>query len=218
MNSRRIIALATAAVVSVVAVIGTCTVIVGRDAALFETSSPALVPPRPVGIIFGAGLNPDGTPSGMLADRLNGGIVLLRRHVVHGLLLTGDNGTVEYNELAAMRAYAIAHGVASATLTEDYAGFDTYDSCFRARAIFHIHSAVLVTQAFHLPRALYICRKMGIDAVGLAEPDWSKYGRGMMLDLTLREYLARAKAVFDVETHRRATLLGPAESVNLSRD
>jgi vancomycin permeability regulator SanA len=197
------------------ALVLSCNLVVARANA-YETSDPARVPSRPIAIIFGAGLNPDGTPSGMLADRIDGGIALLRAHRVHGLLFTGDNGTVTYNELAAMRKYALAHGVPPSALTEDYAGFDTYDSCYRARTIFGVRAAVLVTQGFHLGRALFLCRAMGIDAVGLSEPDWSKYDHRMMFDLTLREYLARTRAVVDVAFHRRATLLGPRESVNLS--
>lgn len=199
---RRTIAIALGCLIVATAIVVACNAIVWRAAAA---------------IIFGAGLNPDGSPSGMLADRLDGGIALLRAHKVRGLLLTGDNGTAWHNELKAMRNYALERGVPLSAITEDYAGFDTFDSCFRAREIFHVHAAILVTQEFHIARALYLCRSMGMDAVGLAEPDWSRYGWRTMLDLSLREYVARTRAVIDLALRRRATLLGPSVGLNLPR-
>jgi vancomycin permeability regulator SanA len=132
----------------------------------------------------------------MLADRLDGGIALLRVHNVQTLLFSGDNGTVEHNELRAMLIYALAHHVPRSKIVLDYAGFTTQDSCYRAPRVFGVHSAVLVTQAFHLPRALYLCRREGMDAVGLAMPDWGKYDTGLLLrEAVAREVLARVKAV-----------------------
>lgn len=214
---RRVVWIALACAVIAAGIVVACNGVVVRVAAGHEFTSAALVPAQPVAIVFGAGLNPDGSPSGMLADRIDGGIALLRTRKVRGLLFTGDNGTVWYNELKAMRDYAVKQGVPLGAITDDYAGFDTFDSCYRARAIFHVHAAVLVTQRFHLARALYLCRSMGIDAVGLAEPDWSKYDWRMMLDLTLREYVARTRAVVDLALHRRPTLLGPSVGLNLLR-
>lgn len=198
-----------------VAVIVACNAVVLHGSADLTWTRVQEVPARPVAIVFGAGLNPDGSPSGMLADRIDGAMALLRAGRVRALLFTGDNGTVEYNELAAMLHYALEHGAPRGAITMDFAGFDTFDSCYRARAIFGVKAAVLVTQGFHLPRAVYLCRAMGIDAVGLAEPDWSKYEPRMMLGLTLREWLARTRAVIDVALHRRAPLLGPPVPLSL---
>lgn len=156
----------------------------------------AAVPARPVAIVFGAGLKPDQTPSAMLADRLDGAFALYRAHKVRSLLFTGDNGTIWHNELAAMLAYAVERGIPRSAIALDYAGFTTRDSCYRAAILFHVRSAVLVTQAYHLPRALYLCRGMGIDAIGLARPDWGRYGVALLFqEALIRESLARTKAV-----------------------
>lgn len=174
----------------------------------YIVDSSVAVPPRPLAIVFGAGLKPDGTPSSMLADRLDGGAELLREGKVATLLFSGDNGTVQHNELASMFAYAVARGVPRDRIVLDYAGFDTYDSCYRAVHIFGVRRAVLVTQAFHLPRALYLCRGMGIDAVGLAEPDWGRYGNNVMAYLEVREAAARIRAVVDLRSGRLPEILG----------
>lgn len=163
---------------------------------------------RPVAIVFGAGIKPDGTPSGMLADRLDGGVALLREGKVSTLLFSGDNGTVQHNELASMLAYALAHGAPRDRIALDYAGFDTYDSCYRAIHIFGVRRAVLVTQGFHLPRALYLCRGLGMDAIGLSEPDWGRYGNSMMFHLELREAAARVRAVIDLHDGRVPEIMG----------
>ena len=156
----------------------------------------ASVPSRPVAMVFGAGLNPDQTPSAMLADRLDGAFALYRAHKVRLLLFTGDNGTIWHNELASMLQYALRRGIPHRAIALDYAGFTTRDSCYRAVNLFHVRSAVLVTQAYHLPRALYLCRSMEIDAVGLARPDWGHYGVVLLLkEALIRESLARTKAV-----------------------
>jgi vancomycin permeability regulator SanA len=134
----------------------------------------------------------------MLADRLDGGAALLRARKVDFLLFSGDDGTIDHNELASMLTYALAHGVPRDRIVLDYAGFDTYDSCYRSVAIFGVRSAVLVTQGFHMARALFLCRALGIDAVGLVEPDWGKYDRRLMVRQSLRESAARVRAVLDL--------------------
>jgi len=163
-----------------------------------------------VGMVFGAGLDADGGPSAMLADRLNGGIALYKAKRVSSLLFTGDNGTVEHNELKPMLEYALKRGVPRDAITLDYAGFNTYDSCYRAVHVFHVRHAILVTQAFHLSRAMYLCHALGIAHVeGSARPDWGVYGNGLMLSEGLvRETMARAKAVWQVNVQRpRSALL-----------
>ncbi len=123
------------------------------------------IPARPVAIVFGAGLQRNGNPSPILADRLNGAISLYKAGKVQRLLLTGDNVTsIEVNS---MRSYAIRQGVPASALLSDNAGLRTYDSCYRASHTFGITSAILVTQAYHLPRALYLCNALGLEAVGL---------------------------------------------------
>jgi SanA protein len=125
------------------------------------------VPARRVAIVFGAGVWPDGSLSPVLADRVNTAVTLYRSGKVQKLLFTGDNSTVEYNEPGHMRAYALTLGVPDEDIVLDYAGRRTYDSCYRARHIFCVRSAILVTQAYHLDRALFLAHNVGIDAVGV---------------------------------------------------
>ncbi|HET7813664.1 MAG TPA: ElyC/SanA/YdcF family protein [Candidatus Baltobacteraceae bacterium] len=179
-----------------VCAVALCNAIVLSASTARTFTSPSAVPARPYALVFGAGLNPDQTPSAMLADRLDAGIALLRMGKVRTLLFSGDNGTVEHNELRAMLNYALARRVPRSKIVLDYAGFTTQESCFRAPRVFDVHAAVLVTQAFHLPRALYLCRREGMDVVGLATPDWGKYDAGLLLrEAVAREMLARVKAV-----------------------
>ncbi len=128
-------------------------------------SSVQAIPARPVAIVFGAGLNRDGSPSWMLSDRLDAAISLFKAGKVEKLLLTGDE--VTSREISAMQAYAVRYGVPSTGILTDHAGLRTYDSCYRAIHNFGINSAVLVTQGYHLPRALFLCNGLGIDVVGL---------------------------------------------------
>ena len=122
-------------------------------------------PARPVAIVFGAGLALNGAPGPLLADRVDGGIALYKAGKVQTLLMSGDSTT--NREVSAMRNYAINHGVPASAILGDNAGLRTYDSCYRAIQNFGISSAVLVTQGYHLPRAIYLCRSLGMDAVGL---------------------------------------------------
>jgi SanA protein len=130
--------------------------------------SVATAPRRRVAIVFGAGLWPDGSPSPILADRVSTAVALYERGAVDKLLMTGDNRHLNYNEPGAMRAYAGALGVPEDDIVLDYAGRRTYDSCYRARHIFGVTDAVLVTQAYHLDRALFTAHHLGIDVVGVA--------------------------------------------------
>ncbi len=127
------------------------------------TSLPA-TPARPVAIVFGAGLQRNGNPSWMLADRLDSAIELYRAGKVQRLLMTGDNVTSQ--EVNSMRNYAISHGVPADRILADDAGLRTYDSCYRAAHNFGLTRAILVTQVYHLPRALYLCNALGVESVG----------------------------------------------------
>ena len=139
------------------------TVIVGvqvRYAALIHELDVA--PAAPVAIVFGAGVRTDGRLSPMLRDRMDTAITLYQAGKVRKLLVSGDNRFVEYNEPAAMYDYAVARGVPPDDVVRDYAGRRTYDTCYRANAIFGVTDALLVTQRFHLPRALFTCRNLGL--------------------------------------------------------
>lgn len=172
------------------------------------------VPACRVAVVFGAGVR-NGTPSPMLADRIMAGVRLYQNGQVQKILMTGDNGQVNYDEVTVMKRYAVAHGVPAEDITLDYAGFRTYDSCYRARDIFGVtESAVLVTQRYHLPRAVYTCRHLGIDAVGLGLPDWEVYPR-VMTKYSIREVLATLKALSELYlTHPLPRFLGPFEGIS----
>lgn len=133
---------------------------------IYSPSELEMIPARPVAIIFGAGYWPSGALSDILRDRLDAAIELYRAQRVQKLLLSGDNRVVEYNEPAKMQEYALAQGVAQEDLVLDYAGRRTYDTCYRARDIFLVPQVIVVTQRYHLPRALDTCRGLGLDAIG----------------------------------------------------
>jgi vancomycin permeability regulator SanA len=103
----------------------------------------------------------------MLADRVDAAVELYRLEKVQRLLMTGDNSRPDYDEVTAMKRYAVARGVPADRVNLDYAGFRTYDSCYRARAVFGVTRAILVSQRYHLPRAVYLANSLGIEAVGL---------------------------------------------------
>jgi len=124
-------------------------------------------PSRRVAIVFGAGIWADGRLTPILADRVATAAALYQRGSVEKLLMTGDNRRIDYNEPAAMRDYAVSLGVPADDIVLDYAGRRTYDSCYRARRIFCITDAILVTQAYHLDRALFTAHHLGIDVVGV---------------------------------------------------
>jgi SanA protein len=163
------------------------------------------VPARPLAIVFGAGYWPSGRLSNALADRMDTAIDLYRAGRVNKLLLTGDNQVEDYNEPAAMAAYARSRGVPEEDLVLDYAGRRTYDSCYRAGAIFGVEEAILVTQAFHLPRALYTCERLGINVVGITA-DRHRYVRSPWYEV--RELAALARAWLDVNLVRPTPILG----------
>jgi vancomycin permeability regulator SanA len=216
------VVLAVVALVALVAVVTTNVMVTkGADGLAFD--DPASVPVRPVAIVFGAGLV-NGEPSPALADRVHGAVLLYQQGRVTHLLMTGDNSVVEYDEVTAMRKQAMDEGVPAAAITRDYAGFNTYDSCYRARDVFGVRSAVLVTQDYHLPRALYSCRELGIDAVGLIIPDWQHHPENLTRGqypwlqssyYMAREWFARSKAVLGAKvTHPSPQFLGPYEGLH----
>lgn len=165
------------------------------------------VPMRRVAIVFGAGLWRDGSPTPVLYDRVATAADLYLAGKVEKLLMSGDNRFVEYNEPAAMREAALSFGVPDEDIVLDYAGRRTYDTCYRAQAIFGITEAILVTQKFHLPRALYLCNRLGVDAVGV-NADLRDYRRSSMLYWNLRELIATVTAVWDVTVRHPVPVLG----------
>lgn len=173
---------------------------------------PEEVPARPVAIVFGAGLWRDGSPTPVLRDRVATAVGLYFAGKVDKLLMSGDNTTLYYNEPGAMREYALELGMPDEAIVLDYAGRRTFDTCYRAKAIFGVQSAILVTQDFHLPRALYICDALYLDAVGVSA-DIQPYRRSSLLIWNLRELFATLTALVDVHILHPLPVLGKYEPI-----
>lgn len=177
-------------------------------------SDPQQLPTRSVAIVFGAGIYPDGRLSDMLRFRVRQAVEAYHLGRVQKLLMTGDNSRKSYDEVTAMQRYAISLGVPKAAIRLDYAGFSTYESCYRAKEIFGVRDAVLITQGYHLPRAVYTCQQLGIDAIGLETNDRGIYPVNLMRYYAVREVAATAKALWDVAIwHPLPTFLGPYEGM-----
>jgi SanA protein len=161
------------------------------------------VPARTVVIVPGAAILRSGALSAVFLDRANAAIVLYQAGKAQKILVSGDNGTVEHNEVDPARKYLMSQGIPEADVYLDHAGFDTYSTMYRAREIFGVSSAIVATQSFHLPRSLYIARSLGIDAVGYRSDNVHLLARN-----EVRESLARIKAVWDVVIHRSPKFLG----------
>lgn len=144
-------------------------------------------------LVLGCAVYADGEPSPMLKDRLDTGIALYRAGVVPKLLLSGDHGQEEYDEITTMYNYCLKEGIPADDIFLDHAGFSTYDSVYRAQSIFQVESMIVVTQTYHELRALYVAEQFGIRAVGVASDQVSYPGAAYR---EAREVLARAKDYF----------------------
>jgi vancomycin permeability regulator SanA len=154
--------------------------------------------PRPVAIVFGAGLNPDGSPMPALEDRVLFAANLYRVGKAQTLLMSGDRRSDQYDEPAAMQKYAEKLGVPPQAILLDNSGFRTYDTCYRAKNLFNIDKAILVTTDYHLPRALFLCNSLGIDSIGIAS-GWGSSPRGRVYFLgILREIPATYTAFKEI--------------------
>jgi SanA protein len=167
----------------------------------------------PVAIVFGAGLYRNGTPMPVLADRVATAVDLYQRGIVEKLLLSGDNRFPEYNEPEAMRRLAVQLGVPDSALVLDYAGSRTYDTCYRARFVFGVKKAILVSQDFHLPRAVYLCDQMGIESIGV-DADRRAYRLSSLVQWNLREGAACFFAILEARITHPQPLLGPMEPMD----
>lgn len=156
-------------------------------------------------IVLGAGVWDSGRPSQMLADRLNQGIELYKAGASDRLLMSGDHGRVEYDEVNVMKAYAMDRGVPSGHIFMDHAGFSTYESMYRARDIFEAKKVIIITQRYHMYRALYIARALGLDAYGVTSDPWKYNGQKAR---ELREFAARIKDFCYVIMKPKPTYLG----------
>jgi SanA protein len=165
--------------------------LVSRDSIV----APAQVQSADAVIILGAYVRPDGALSWILKDRLDTGLSVYNSGKAPKIIVSGDHGQSEYNEVQAMKDYLLNHNVPAEDIFMDHAGFDTYDSIYRARDVFEVQSAIIISQNFHIPRAVYISKRLGLETQGvqarLYYPWW--YAN------TIRDSIARVKAYTDVE-------------------
>jgi SanA protein len=177
-----------------------------------RTFNASNAPAKPVAIVFGAGLWRDGSPTPVLRDRVATAAGLYKVGKVQKLLMSGDNSEVNYNEPEAMRLFALDLGIPDEAIVLDYAGRRTYDTCYRARNIFGIKDAVLITQAFHLPRAIYTCNRLGLPAIGVPA-DQHQYRRQALAFWNLRELPATLVALWEIHYSKPTPILGDPEPI-----
>lgn len=202
---RRVLAVGVAgALVAAVTVAGS-TIWVRAEAAghLYGESA---VPAAPVALVLGTEVDTDGKPSTFLVGRLEVARRLLAAGKVRVILVSGDHMHWSYDEPDTMMQWLVDHGVPQQKIVLDYAGFDTYDSCARAKRIFGVTQATVVTQSFHVARAVTLCRELGIDANGVGDDSVAAADRFTWFASSVREYPAAVKAVADLLSHRDPTL------------
>ncbi|MGA8116214.1 MAG: ElyC/SanA/YdcF family protein, partial [Actinocatenispora sp.] len=210
LRPRRLVAVGLVGVLAVGVVLGGSIAWV-RTAAHGHVYGEHDVPAAPVAVVFGAEVYADGTPSAFLVGRLAVARRLYLAGKVRAVLVTGDHGVWTYDEPDAMRRWLVGHGVPTRKVVVDYAGFDTYQSCVRARRIFGVRHAILVSQDFHVPRAVALCRAVGIRADGVGDTTQHDrypyaYRKGW-----LRDQLADVKAVYDMTVQPDPMFLGRRE-------
>lgn len=162
-------------------------------------------PSKSVALVLGASIRSNGNLSPVLKERADTAASLYKAHKVSKILVSGDNGTVQYDEVYPVGKYLLSKNIPQADIFLDYAGFDTYSSMYRAKSIFGVTSMVVTSQRFHLPRALFIARALGIDAVGLD----SGLRTDAYFENAVRELPATSKALLDLAVRRTPRFLGP---------
>ncbi|MCG5215047.1 ElyC/SanA/YdcF family protein [Streptosporangium soli] len=168
------------------------------------------VPAAPVALVLGAGVRGE-RPTPMLARRLDITAALYHAGKVRAILLSGDNGRAGYDEPTVMRDYLLAKGVPGEQVVLDYAGFDTWDSCVRARQVFGARRLTVVTQVFHLPRAVTLCRTAGIETFGVGDDSAGRWSATYVY--AMREFVASAKGFLDsVVLRSQPRFPGPRET------
>lgn len=163
-------------------------------------------------MVLGCGVRDD-APTPLLADRLQRGVEVYKAGAAPKILMSGDHGRTNYDEVNVMKQYALDEGILEADIFMDHAGFSTYESMYRAKEIFGVDKMIIVTQKYHLSRALYIANKLDIEAYGVAS-DYRTFGGQFPRDC--REVLARVKDVFTVILKPKPTFLG--DSIPISGD
>lgn len=162
-------------------------------------------------LVLGAGVRKDNTPTSMLNDRLEEAVQLYKDKKAPKIIMSGDHGREDYDEVNVMKKFAIEKGIPSSDIFMDHAGFSTYESIYRAKEIFQVQKMIIVTQDYHLYRALYIANELGIEAVGYASNPRTYRGQ---LKRDVREIAARCKDYFTCLYKPKPTYLG--ESIPVS--
>lgn len=185
--------------------------VAGASAGRLHDPGDGGTPSAPVAIVLGAQVYPSGAPSPWLAHRLDAAAELYRAGRVEAILVSGDNGDAHYNEPEAMRRHLVERdGIPAEAIALDYAGFDTHATCVRAKRVFGVERALMVSQDYHVPRAVALCRAAGIDAEGVGDTR-AHADRGTYAKSLVREGLALPKAAWDAATGREP-ILGPRET------
>ncbi|WP_449134216.1 SanA/YdcF family protein [Senegalimassilia sp.] len=205
-----------AAVLAVVAVFAVTNVvtIVGAKGSIVSAEEASISSADAI-VVLGASVYADGTPSGILQDRLDDGIALYFAGVAPKIIMSGDNGTASYNEVRVMKQYAIARGVPSEDIFCDHAGFSTYESMYRAKYVFGCERIVVATQTYHLYRALWSAKSLGMQATGVPS-DYREYQKQLQYDI--REIPARTKDFFKALLRVPSTYVGDAISLDQDGD
>ena len=191
----------------------------GVDAYVKSTASKNIITPEQAEklqnvdciIVLGCQVHPDGNPSIMLNDRIQRGVELYKLGVSQKIIMSGDHGQVEYDEVNAMKQTAIDLGVDSSDVFMDHAGFSTYETVYRAKEIFGAKRVVIVTQQYHLYRAVYIAKQLGLEAYGV-NSDFHEF-RGQIFN-DVREILARNKDFVKCIFKPEPTYLGETIAIN----
>lgn len=180
-----------------------CNIVVRAQTNAYIYDDAASAPEAEVALVLGAAIFENGAPTPIFADRIDTAIALYETGKVSKILVSGDNSTVEHNEVNPARLYLIGRGIPDQDIFLDHAGFDTYSTMYRARDIFSVSSVLVTTQSFHLPRAVFIARKLGIDAYGVRADT-----RPVFLRNYVRETFANVKAVLNLIFERKPKYLG----------
>ena len=193
-------------------ILGGTFLVIHKEASPNIYSDTTALPHTETAIILGASTLRNGKLSPVLRDRVDSAILLYKARKIEKILVSGDNSTITHNEVNPVRNYLLANGIPDQDIFLDHAGFDTYSSMYRARDIFRVSSVVIVSQAFHLPRAVYLARHLGINAYGFTA-DNGHY----LLKNYIREWFANVKAVINLTLERKPKYLGDTIPINVDK-
>ncbi len=206
---KRLIKIIIAAIIMVILLVAAINIYMVSSVKDYIYTQPDAVPEKYTAIVPGAAVVGNKSVSFVLRDRIEGAMDLINSGKCKKFLVSGDHGTKEYDEVNASRKYVLTmHNVKESIIFMDHAGFSTYETMYRARDVFLVKDCCIVTQKFHVYRAVYIARKLGLDAVGYVAPEINKFGKRLHLSWAARESLARVKAFFDVMFNVKPTYLG----------